>query len=167
VQDKSSFTRFVDECLKTGIPAEFYAHSSIAGPLATFSGFENWVDHPYANRIALIGDAAATSDPNWGQGMSLTLRDARVLTEALLENQDWDAAGHSYATEHDRCYGVIHTVENLLAEFFFERGRDADLRRERALPLIAEDPTRVPDHIANGPDLPLDDKVRRRFFGDG
>ncbi len=28
--------------------------------------------------VALLGDAAATSDPSFGQGMSLTLRDARA-----------------------------------------------------------------------------------------
>jgi hypothetical protein len=34
------------------------------------------------------------------------------------------------------------------------------------LPLIAQDGTRVPDHIISGPDLPLHETVRRRFFGE-
>jgi len=34
------------------------------------------------------------------------------------------------------------------------------------MPLIAEDPTRVPDHIFSGPDLPVDDSVRARLFGE-
>ena len=34
------------------------------------------------------------------------------------------------------------------------------------MPLIAEDPTRIPDHIMGGPELPIDDRVRARFFGE-
>ena len=34
-----------------------------------------------------------------------------------------------------------------------------------ALSLIASDPTRIPDHIMSGPELPIDDNVRSRFFG--
>ena len=40
------------------------------------------------------------------------------------------------------------------------------VERDEALPLIAEDPTRVPDHLLSGPDLPADEAVRRRFFGE-
>jgi hypothetical protein len=29
-----------------------------------------------------------------------------------------------------------------------------------------QDPARVPDHMASGPELPADETVRRRFFGD-
>jgi hypothetical protein len=42
----------------------------------------------------------------------------------------------------------------------------ADARRARAFPLIAQDPTRVPDVINTGPDVVLDDSVRRRFFAE-
>ena len=38
--------------------------------------------------------------------------------------------------------------------------------RTRLMPLISEDPTRVPDHILSGPDLPLNAQVRARFFGE-
>jgi hypothetical protein len=34
------------------------------------------------------------------------------------------------------------------------------------MPLIQEDHTRVPDHIISGPDLPIDEGVRARFFGE-
>ena len=78
----------------------------MAGPLATFNGADTWVEHPYSNGIALIGDAAATSDPTWGQGMSLTLLDARVLRDALLADDDWNKAADGYAVEHDRYYGT-------------------------------------------------------------
>jgi hypothetical protein len=34
------------------------------------------------------------------------------------------------------------------------------------MPLIMEGPTHVPDYMTAGPDLPIDDGVRRRFFGE-
>ena len=49
---------------------------------------------------------------------------------------------------------------------FLTLGPEADARRERALPLIAADQTRIPDFLLSGPDLPLDESVRRRFFGE-
>lgn len=80
--------------------------------------------------------------------------------------EDWNAAGHAYAVEHDRYYGIIHTVDNWLTELYLALGPEAEARRARALPLITQDVTRVPDHIISGPDLPLHETVRRRFFGE-
>jgi 2-polyprenyl-6-methoxyphenol hydroxylase-like FAD-dependent oxidoreductase len=124
------------------------------------------VDHPYKDGVALIGDAAASSDPSWGQGLSLTVRDARVLRDHLLRHDKWEDAGHAYAADHDHHYGAIHSVNDWQAELLFAVGPEAEARRARALPLIAQDPTRVPDHNFAGPDLPHDDSVRRRFFGE-
>ena len=163
---ESALSCFVEECVTTGAPAGFYAEATLAGPLASFDGADNWVDHPYREGIALIGDAAATSDPTWGQGMSLALRDARVLTDFLQTDDDWGAAAHAYAAEHDRYYGVIHSVEDWLTQVFFERGPHADDIRKRALPKLTMDPSRLPDHIISGPDIEFDASIRVRFFGD-
>jgi menaquinone-9 beta-reductase len=38
--------------------------------------------------------------------------------------------------------------------------------RRKAMPLIEQDPTRVPDHLFSGPDLPANDEVRARLFGE-
>ncbi len=103
--------------------------------------------HPYRDGVALIGDAAAANDPSYGEGLSLTVRDVRVLRDSLLRENDWEKAGHDYASEHDRHYRVIHEVTQLLTQLFLQRGPAADERRARAFPLIAQDETRVPDHI--------------------
>jgi hypothetical protein len=34
------------------------------------------------------------------------------------------------------------------------------------LPLLAEDATRMPDAAASGPEVPLDETVRQRMFGE-
>jgi 2-polyprenyl-6-methoxyphenol hydroxylase-like FAD-dependent oxidoreductase len=80
--------------------------------LASFNGADSWVARPYADGIALIGDAAVASDPSWGQGLALTLRDVRVLSDVLLADTDRNRAGHAYAAAHDRYYGTLHTIEN-------------------------------------------------------
>ena len=150
----------------TGVTGEYFSGARQAGPLATFEGADNWVDHPYREGVALLGDAAASSDPAWGQGLSLAVRGTRILRDALLQNEDWDKAGEEYAREQHRIYEKTRTVCGWCREFFLVTGHAADARRQRALPLIAEDPTRVPDLMWGGPDIPLAGNARERFFGE-
>jgi hypothetical protein len=89
-----------------------------------------------------------------------------VLRDHLLSSTDWDAAGHAYATEHDGYANRLHTFNQWFGEFFLAVGPDADARRARAFPLIAEDPMRQPDSLFAGPDMPADETVRKRFFAE-
>jgi len=167
MQGNECLNLFFSECAKVApVFAELHASSKLAGPLASFEGGDVWVNHPYRDGVALIGDAASTSDPTFGQGLSLTLRDARVLRDQLLSNSDWDHAGHAYAEQHDAYFHNCHTSTGWFREVFQEQSPEATLRREKALPLITQDATRVPDHIFSGPEAPLDDSVRARFFGE-
>jgi len=52
-------------------------------------------------------------------------------------------------------------------KLFYETGPEADARRTRALPLLAEDLRRMPDAIFSGPEVTLDETARKRFFGRG
>jgi hypothetical protein len=90
----------------------------------------------------------------------------RVLRDLLLATEDWDAAGHSYAEAHDCYFRTTMTAVGWFREFFLSVGPEAEARRARARSLAREDPTRVPDHMVSGPDLPADETVRRRFFGE-
>jgi menaquinone-9 beta-reductase len=166
LQGAGDVPHFIEEAVQAGAAADFYTGARAVGPLATFDGADTWVEHPYKDGIGLVGDAAAASDPTWGQGLSLTLRDVRVLRDQLLAHENWDLAGHAYAEAHDRHYGAIHTVDNWFTEILLATGPEAEARRAKALPLLAQDGTRVPDHQFGGPDLPLDETVRRRFFGE-
>src|SRR5215470_3560208 len=51
---------------------KYFETAKPIGPLATFSAAHTWVDHPYRDGVALLGDSAVSSDPTWGQGLSLT-----------------------------------------------------------------------------------------------
>jgi len=167
LQGNDSFDLFLSEVVRA-IPmfAPMYANAKSIGPLASFDADDSWAPHPYRSGVALIGDAAATSDPSYGQGMCLALRDARVLRDHLLRSPDWTQAGHQYAAEHDSYFHNCHTATTWFRAVFQEQSREANLRRQKAMPLIMKDPTRVPDHLFSGPELPLNDGVRARFFGE-
>ena len=165
-QGSGDLARLIADLEWTGVARQYFATAKQAGPLATFEGADHWTEHPYRDGIALLGDAAACSDPAWGQGLSLTLRGARVMRDALLRNPDWNAAAHEYAAEVDCYYGKVRTVAAWLREFFLVQGEEADGRRAHALPLIGQDATRVPDLLFSGPDIPLAENARERFFGE-
>ena len=160
----SGFSQFLAGARATGVPDEIYGSATVAGPLATFSGATNWVEHPYRNGLALIGDAAGATDPSWGQGLGLAIHDAKLLAENLMANEDWEKAGDAYAIQHDLDFGIIHTFENWMAEVLCKTGLEADTRRAKILPMWHQDPSRNPLTIVNGPSEPLDETVRKRFF---
>jgi 2-polyprenyl-6-methoxyphenol hydroxylase-like FAD-dependent oxidoreductase len=157
---------FLAECIRTSGAPEIYERARVIGPLASFDAEDSWVEHPYRNGIALIGDAAATSDPTLGEGLSLTLRDARVLRDFLLLESDWETAGGAYAQEHDRYYAIIHRLETWIRTLFLATGPEAERRRGHALPLIVQDPSRFPDLFGLGPEAKADETARGRFFGE-
>jgi menaquinone-9 beta-reductase len=165
-QGPGDLARFVEGCKKTGASVALFENARQVGPLATFGCAHSWVDHPYRDGVALVGDTATSSDPTWGQGLSLTLRDARVLRDHLMRSDDWDAAGHAYAEEHDGYAGRLHTFHQWMSAMYLATGPNADARRARAMPLIAQDPSRQPDALFAGPDRPVDEAARKRFFGE-
>lgn len=146
--------------------ADYYAGAKCIGPLASFDVSELWVEHPHRDGVVLIGDAASTSDPTYGQGLSFALRGARVLRDELAANPDWNAAADQYAEKHRRWRSACNTVEKWLRTLFQDPSSQSAALRERAMPLIAQDPSRVPDHIFSGPELPVNEEVRARFFGE-
>jgi len=166
IQGEADFPRFYEEFNRAAGGAIPLGNAQPAGPLASFECVDVWVDHPYRDGVALVGDAASSNDPSWGQGLSLALRDARILSDELLADADWAAAGERYASKHDEHYGKIRTVSGWFYDLFQRLGPEADARRARAMPLIAQDPTRPPDHLWSGPDLPLEANARARFFGE-
>lgn len=155
------FGTFIDYCVASGVPAEWFAGVEMAGPLATFEAADSWVDTPYRQGVVLVGDAAACNDPSWGCGLSLMFRDVRTLRDCLSSTNDWHTAAARYAAEHDAYYGRLRTVVSWLRIVLYGLGADADRIRDHALARIAEGP----DLVGKGPDNPTDDAARVRFLG--
>jgi menaquinone-9 beta-reductase len=57
LQGETDVPRFIAESIRAGIPEEHFAGTRALGPLASFDMTGHWVDHPYRNGFALIGDA--------------------------------------------------------------------------------------------------------------
>lgn len=157
---------FIHECVQCGVPAEWFATGEAAGPLAMYHSIRSWVESPSRPGIVLVGDAAGTTNPSFGCGLALTLRDVRVLTDALLATTDWDAALAAYAQAHDAYYSQLQRKEAWLAELFFQLGPAANQRRARIAPLHRREPDREVDIIGIGPDARTDEQARIRFFGE-
>lgn len=152
-----SLPGFIDQAIAAGLPDETFAGARAAGPLATFDGTPKWVESPYRDGVALIGDAAATSDPAWGQGMALALRDARVLAGALTAHRDIDAAGRLYAGEHDRYSATNRIVSSMIGQAQFGTGAEAELLRSSRLWL--NHGRQLREIHLNGPDAGLWDLI--------
>lgn len=145
-----------------GVPGEWLADARPEGPLATFDGAHRWIERPYKDGVVLVGDAAGASDPSWGSGLSRTLRDVRLLRDALTADQDWPCAADAYAEEHDAFWERLHDAERLSSAALMSVGSDGASRRARALEIF----DRVPEleTWTYGPEAHCDDAVRAELL---
>jgi 2-polyprenyl-6-methoxyphenol hydroxylase-like FAD-dependent oxidoreductase len=160
------FQHFIEASIETGAPADWFIGAEPIGPLASFDGADTWSDSFYRNGIVLVGDAAASSDPTHGCGLSLALRSVRILRDYLLENEDWRLAACQYAAKQAQDAEALRTITDWLTALWYDPGEEANQIRARALPLLAQDPSRVPDFIGLGPDSRHDEVARSRLFGE-
>ncbi len=65
------------------------ADATPAGPLAGYPMTDTWTDEVAADGVVLIGDSAGWSDPIIGQGMSVTFRDANLISDVITATDDW------------------------------------------------------------------------------
>lgn len=166
LRGRDDATRFVEQSIAIGAQAEWFAPGVATGPLASFNAPDVWAVHPYRDGIVLIGDAATASDPCFGCGLSLTLRDVRILRDQLAATDDWRAAADQYAAEHDRYAADLRRIHGWFRELWFGADTAAEALRARAMPRFVEDPSRIADFIGWGPEAPSDETARRRFFAE-
>lgn len=157
---------FQAACQALGVPPHWFTPAVTAGPLAAYPAAAKWVELPYHPGIVLVGDAAGAPNPSFGCGLSLALRDVRVLSDYLLADQDWERAGSSYAHAHADYFGRLHAKEAWMTSLFFKQGAAANRRRAFVMGLHAKEPDRDLDMIGMGPDDRYDEWARRRFFGE-
>jgi 2-polyprenyl-6-methoxyphenol hydroxylase-like FAD-dependent oxidoreductase len=158
---------FLQAVQSVGTPASWTEGARSIGPLAEFDGADRWVESPAKNGVVLIGDAAASSDPSWGSGLSLTLADVEHLAGQLTSNTDWNAAIGDYARQHDQYYGALHRIHSWMRELIWTPGPEADARRHRVFSRMFQDPTGFPDGVGLGPFGPSDENARQLILGIG
>jgi 2-polyprenyl-6-methoxyphenol hydroxylase-like FAD-dependent oxidoreductase len=121
--------------------ADAMAESTPIGPCATFPMNDAWVDEPVVSGVALVGDAAGWSNPVTAQGLAISLRDARILAEALLAGPDWTPRGLvGYADERRTRMARLRfasAMTDLLTGFGMA---DRAVRRSRMLGMLRQRP---------------------------
>jgi len=150
-------------------PAGGFVEASKAGPVAFFPNNDTWASEIEGNGAVLVGDAAGANDPSVGQGLSIAFRDARVLSELLLDSSDWSGAVAEYAVQRNSYYDVLRQHARWAGELILDQGLAADRRRVQAARAREVDPTSGGFALifARGPDgLVADDYARKRFFGE-
>jgi len=147
-----------------GLPSAWLEQVQPHGILATFDGAFRWIDHPADGNCVLIGDAASTTDPVWGNGLSRSLRDVRLLRDRLLNDGDWGAAAHAYAQDHDDFYHRLRKAEQLNATINFTMGADGEARRQRVFSATAREPDLYLDVPGLGPESRYSDDLAARLL---
>ncbi len=163
---------FLDSFPLTCIPGSAcVAQARPAGPCAAFPMHDTWTERPVAEGVALIGDAAGYSDPHVGQGLSVALRDARILSALLLAGEDWSPRALTpYGEERAERMRRLRFCSAVLTTLRGEFGPAARERRRRARDRMLAEPELALWRwaILAGPDAvpaaAFDERVRERLF---
>jgi 2-polyprenyl-6-methoxyphenol hydroxylase-like FAD-dependent oxidoreductase len=133
---------FLDSFRLTCIPdSEGLVESRPAGPCATYPMRDTWTDRPVADGLALIGDAAGYSDPHIGQGLSVALRDVRILSGLLTASEDWSPrALQPYVEERAERLRRLRFCNAMATTLRGEFGDAPRERRRRARALMQAEP---------------------------
>jgi 2-polyprenyl-6-methoxyphenol hydroxylase-like FAD-dependent oxidoreductase len=111
-----------------------------AGPCAVYPMHDSWVDDPVVDGVALVGDAAGYSDPHLGQGLSVAMRDARLVFDVLAHG-DWSRRAFApYVSARREGMRRLRWVNDLVTTLRGEFGADARERRRRAMARMRDEP---------------------------
>jgi 2-polyprenyl-6-methoxyphenol hydroxylase-like FAD-dependent oxidoreductase len=157
---------FLDAFRVCGLPhAEAIADAIPAGPANAFPNQDVHVPNPVASGVVLIGDAAGHNDPIIGQGLSITLRDVRIVRDILVADDDWPLAAIApYVEERRERMRRLRLCARLDSIIHAEFGPEAQRRRDAIRARRAADPMFMAGQgaVMLGPE-----KLPPAFFEDG
>lgn len=108
---------------------------------ASFPMGDTWSDRPYVPGAVLIGDAAGYSDPIIGQGLTLAIRDARLVGDALLGEPRWGPhVFEPYAAERAERMRRLRATAEAMTRLRADFTPDGHRRRNAAFARFAADP---------------------------
>jgi 2-polyprenyl-6-methoxyphenol hydroxylase-like FAD-dependent oxidoreductase len=133
-----------------------------AGPCATYPGDDTWTATPFADGVVLIGDAAGHNDPIIGQGLSITMRDARAVRDVILDGGRDPSAFEAYGAERSSRMERLRLIADIVAVAQVEDADNREARRLYVHELMASmDPSFLPVLIGAfaGPETMPDEAV--------
>jgi 2-polyprenyl-6-methoxyphenol hydroxylase-like FAD-dependent oxidoreductase len=126
----SGTQRFLEACALSCYPwSEQVVAATPIGPIATYPGDDTWTAAPYTDGVVLIGDAAGHNDPIIGQGLSIALRDARVVRDLVLDGARTPDAFAVYGSERMRRMEVLRYIADVVSTTFGEDAANRQARR--------------------------------------
>lgn len=136
-REKKLLEAFQLKCLPF---TEQLAAAAPIGPFNAFSNEDTWIDQPVCPGVVLIGDAAGYNDPVIGQGLSIAARDARLVSEILVDARTSSTVPDftPYIEERAERMRRLRIVGRLAAKVRVEFGPDARARRMRVAKRSAE-----------------------------
>jgi 2-polyprenyl-6-methoxyphenol hydroxylase-like FAD-dependent oxidoreductase len=121
--------KFLDAAALNTFPwADGIARGTPAGPCATYPGDDAWTERPFADGVVLVGDAAGWNDPIIGEGLSIAMRDARIVRDLILGGANRSADFAPYGEERVDRLRRLRLFADVMAVTFAE---DADNRPAR------------------------------------
>ncbi|MCC7365960.1 MAG: FAD-dependent monooxygenase [Dehalococcoidia bacterium] len=164
--------RFLDAFRLRTVPwSEAFAHAKPAGPCYSYPNNDTWTDVPYVEGVVLVGDSAGHNDPIVGQGLSITLRDVRMVSDILLSTSDWSTANLApYAEERRERLRRLRFAASITSTLDGEFGPEAQARRRRAAERRAADPSLMLPTLAvmvgpeNVPEFAFEESMRARIL---
>jgi 2-polyprenyl-6-methoxyphenol hydroxylase-like FAD-dependent oxidoreductase len=152
---------------------EALADATPAGPVHAYPNEDTWTDPPYAEGVVLIGDAAGWNDPIIGQGLSITLRDVRIVGDLLKGSDAWSPALLApYAEERAERMRRLRFAATIIAKIDCEFGPEGEAQRKRARARMDADPSLNVPLIAvmagpeHAPAEGFTPEVMERIFGE-
>jgi 2-polyprenyl-6-methoxyphenol hydroxylase-like FAD-dependent oxidoreductase len=147
--------------------SENIANATPIGPCRSYPSQDAWIDRPFTDGAVLLGDAAGYNDPILGQGLSVTLRDARMLGDLLLDGGEWRSTlFDAYADERRERLRRLRFVASFVTTLFARFGAADIDRRKVAFERIAANPQLTAPLIAAfvGPDRVDADCFTKAFY---
>jgi menaquinone-9 beta-reductase len=101
-----------------------------AGPCVTYPGDDTWTDTPFADGVVLVGDAAGHNDPIVGQGLSIAMRDARIVRDLILDGARQPADFASYGRERSERMRALRLIADVVSVTYAEDAGNRMARRK-------------------------------------
>jgi menaquinone-9 beta-reductase len=114
------------------------APARAVGPCAAVAGTDTWTPTPYVDGVVLVGDAAGHNDPTAGCGLSIAMRDARIVRDLILEGAQRDADFESYGAERTERMRRLRLVADVINAACVVPGPDRTQRRARLDAALSE-----------------------------
>ncbi len=137
--------------------SEALASAKPASHCFVYPNNDTWSDEPHVPGVVAIGDAAGHNDPIIGQGLSISHRDVRVVSDILKTTSDWSPESlRPYGEERREWMRRLRLAARFTAVRDCEFDNAGRTRRARLQGMFMTDPTVTGLMIAPiaGPEVP-------------